>query len=42
MEFFQSKGLSAHAAMGLVGNLLAESSLNPSAVNKKSGAIGIA
>lgn len=42
MEFFQSKGLSTHAAMGLVGNLLAESSLNPSAVNKKSGAIGIA
>ena len=42
MEFFQSKGLNAHQAAGLVGNLIRESSLNPGAVNKTSGAYGIA
>lgn len=42
MEFFKNKGFSTHAAAGLVGGLMAESSLNPNVVNKKSGAIGIA
>lgn len=42
MEFFQNKGLSAHAAAGLVGNFLRESQLNPTALNKGSGAYGIA
>lgn len=42
MEFFQSKGLSAHHAAGIVGNLMGESNLNHTAVNKSSGAYGIA
>lgn len=42
MEFFQSKGLSAHQAAGIVANLIGESNLNPSAVNKSSGAYGYA
>lgn len=42
MEFFQSKGLNAHQAAGIVGNLLGESNLNPEAVNPTSKAYGIA
>lgn len=49
MEFFMSKKdtsgksiLSKHQAAGLVGNLIRESKLNPSALNKTSGAVGIA
>lgn len=42
MEFFQSKGLKAYQAAGIVGNLLGESSLNPNAVNSTSKAYGIA
>lgn len=42
MSFFQSKGLTSHQAAGLVGNLIRESRLDPTAVNKHSGAIGIA
>ena len=42
MKFFQSKGLSAHHAAGIVGNLMGESNLNHTAVNKSSGAYGIA
>lgn len=42
MEFFQSKGLSAHAAAGIVGNLLQESKLNTKAVGDNGKAIGIA
>lgn len=42
MQFFQSKGLKAHQAAGLVGNLIRESSLNPNAVNSNSKAYGIA
>lgn len=42
MDYFQSKGLTKHAAAGLVGNLIRESGLDPSALNKKNGALGIA
>lgn len=42
MKFFMSKGLKEHQAAGLVGNLLRESGLNPKALNRASGAIGIA
>lgn len=42
MQFFQSKGLKAYQAAGIVGNLLGESSLNPNAVNSTSKAYGIA
>lgn len=42
MEFFQSKGLSAHAAAGIVGNLLQESKLNTKAVGDNGKALGIA
>ena len=42
MEFFQSKGLSAHAAAGIVGNLLQESKLNTKAVGDGGKALGIA
>lgn len=42
MEFFQSKGLSAHAAAGIVGNLLQESKLNTKAVGDSGKALGIA
>lgn len=41
MEFFQSKGLNAYQAAGIVGNLMGESNLNESAENP-SGAYGIA
>lgn len=42
MKFFLSKGLSVHHAAGIVGNLMGESNLNHMAVNKSSGAYGIA
>lgn len=42
MDFFISKGLPAHQAAGIVGNLMGESNLNHTAVNKKSGAYGLA
>lgn len=42
MDFFMSKGLPAHQAAGIVGNLIGESNLNHTAVNKSSGAYGIA
>ena len=42
MEFFQNKGLKPHQAAGIVGNLLGESNLNHTAVNKSSGAYGLA
>lgn len=42
MDFFMSKGLPAHQAAGIVGNLMGESNLNHTAVNKSSGAYGIA
>lgn len=43
MEFFQSKGLSAHAAAGIVGNLIHESSgLNTTIKGDSGKAFGIA
>lgn len=42
MDFFKSKGLSAHHAAGIVGNLMGESNLNHEAINTTSGAYGIA
>ena len=42
MQFFQSKGLKAYQAAGIVGNLLGESNLNPNSVNSTSKAYGIA
>ena len=42
MNFFISKGLNDYQAAGIVGNLLGESNLNHSAVNKSSGAYGLA
>lgn len=42
MSFFMSKGLSAHHAAGIVGNLMGESQLNEAAVNPTSKAYGIA
>ena len=41
-NFFVGKGLQPHQAAGLVGNLIRESQLDPTAVNKHSGATGIA
>ena len=42
MNFFISKGLNDYQAAGIVGNLLGESNLNHSAINKSSGAYGLA
>ena len=42
MEFFQSKGLSAHQAAGIVGNLITESSLNTTIKGDGGKAFGIA
>lgn len=42
MEFFQSKGLSAHQAAGIVGNLIIESSLNTTIKGDGGKALGIA
>lgn len=41
-NFFKQKGLSDSAVAGIMGNLQLESNFNPSAVNKSSGATGIA
>lgn len=40
MAYFRSRGLSQHAAAGIVGNLMAESRLNTSARNKGDGRDG--
>lgn len=42
MQFFTSHGWSKAQAAGIVGNLAQESTLNPNAVNKNGGAMGIA
>ena len=42
IAFFMNKGLTQVAATGLVGNLMRESNLNPSAVNSTSKAYGVA
>lgn len=41
-QYFISKGMTDIAATGLVANLMRESSLNPNAINKSSGAYGLA
>ncbi|WP_304459013.1 phage tail tip lysozyme [Alicyclobacillus sendaiensis] len=41
-NYLRSQGLTASAAAGVMGNLMQESSLNPTAVNPSSGAFGIA
>lgn len=41
MQFFMSKGWTKAQAAGIVGNLAQESTLNPNAVNKNGGAMGI-
>lgn len=41
-DFFVGKGLQPHQAAGIVGNLMGESKLNPSAINPTSKAFGIA
>lgn len=40
MAYFRSRGLSQHAAAGIVGNLMAESRLNTAARNKGDGSDG--
>ena len=42
IRYFMGKGMARHQAAGLVGNFIRESQLNPQAVNKYSGAYGIA
>jgi hypothetical protein len=42
MEFFQSKGLSAHAAAGIVGNLMTESDLITDRIGDKGTSYGLA
>lgn len=41
-NFFAGKGLQSHQIAGIMGNLQAESGLNPGAVNPNGGATGIA
>ncbi|MGE0290279.1 MAG: phage tail tip lysozyme [Bradyrhizobium sp.] len=41
-NFFAGKGLAPHQISGILGNLSAESSFNPMAVNPTSGAFGLA
>lgn len=41
MKYFMDKGFTDYQAAGLVGNLMRESSMNPNAVNKSSGAYGL-
>lgn len=41
-NFFKSKGFSDSIVAGIMGNLKLESGLNPNAINKSSGATGIA
>lgn len=40
-DFFSGKGLQPHQVAGIMGNVGAESSFNPSALNPKSGAFGL-
>lgn len=40
-NFFAGKGLQGHQIAGIIGNLTAESWLNPNAVNPKGGAAGL-
>lgn len=42
INFFTNKGLTENQARGILGNLLQESNGNPNAINKTSGAYGIA
>ena len=42
INFFINKGLTENQARGILGNLLQESNGNPNAINKTSGAYGIA
>lgn len=42
INFFMNKGLTENQARGILGNLLQESNGNPNAINKNSGAYGIA
>lgn len=42
ISFFIKKGLTVEQSAAIAGNLYQESNLNPSAINKKSGAFGIA
>lgn len=42
INFFMNKGLTENQARGILGNLLQESNGNPNAMNKTSGAYGIA
>lgn len=42
IQYFVERGLTDYQAAGLVGNLMRESSMNPSAVNKDSQAYGLA
>ena len=42
LDFFTSKGLTLNQSKGILGNLLQESNGNHTAVNKRSGAYGIA
>jgi hypothetical protein len=42
LQYFQQKGYPDHVAAGIAGNLAQESSLNPDAINSKSGAFGLA
>lgn len=42
VEYFVGKGLSREQAAGLVGNLMRESGLDPTAINPNSGAYGLA
>jgi hypothetical protein len=42
VQYFMDKGYKPHQAAAIAGNLTQESSLNPEAINKKSGALGLA
>jgi Phage tail lysozyme len=42
LSFFESKGLTPAQAAGIAGNFQVESSLNPAALNRQEGAIGLA
>jgi len=42
ISFFVGKGLTPEQSAAIAGNLFQESNLNPSAINKKSGAFGLA
>lgn len=42
VDFFINKGLSPHAAAGIIGNLIGESSLNTGAIGDNNTSIGIA